>query len=80
MENYISIARFTYEHEIFVLKHLLQKAEIPHIFKNEIAISILPFHSNALGGIILQVPEAFIEAAEKILEDQQGSNSHLKIV
>lgn len=80
MENYISLARFTYEHEIFVLKHLLQEAEIPHIFKNEIAVGILPFHSNALGGIILQVPESFVSTTEKILEDLQNTSNHLKIV
>lgn len=80
MKNYISIARYTYEHEIFILKHQLEKAGIPYIFKNETAVSMLPFHSNALGGIILQVPEVFVEATQKIISDLQSNNSNLKIV
>lgn len=80
MENYISVAQYTYEYEILVLKHLLEKASIPHIFKNQTAISILPFHSNALGGIILQVPETYLEQTEKILSDLENNSDHLKIV
>lgn len=80
MENYISVAQYTYEYEILVLKHLLEKASIPYIFKNETAISILPFHSNALGGIILQVPETYVTETYKIIEDLKNTNDHLKIV
>lgn len=80
MENYIPVARYTYEYEILVLRHLLEKEGIPHIFKNETAISILPFHSNALGGIILQVPEPFLSAAKQILSNLEDNSNHLRVV
>ena len=80
MKDYIPIAQYTYEYEILVLKHLLDKAAIPHIFLNQTAISILPFHSNALGGIILKVPESYISQAKEIIEKLENTNDHLKIV
>jgi len=43
-------------------------------------IGVLPFHSNAFGGIRLQVHEEDISAAQKILRDLDGRSDTLKIV
>lgn len=79
MENYKTIAIFTYPSEYAVLKHLLQQRNIRFVFLNETMISILPFHSNAIGGIILNVhKEDFIIAKEII--DNLNYPSQLNIV
>ena len=69
MEDFITIARFTYPSEYVVLELLLQQATINYVFLNETAITILPFHSNAFGGIRLQVHENDKEKVIKIMED-----------
>jgi len=79
MENYKTIAIFTYPSEYVVLKHLLQQRNIRFVFLNETMISILPFHSNAIGGIRLNVhKEDFIIAKEII--DNLNYPSQLNIV
>ena len=79
MENYKTIAIFTYPSEYAVLKHLLQQRNIRFVFLNETMISILPFHSNAIGGIRLNVhKEDFIIAKEII--DNLNYPSQLTIV
>ncbi len=79
MEHYQTIAIFTYPSEYAVLRLLLDQEEIRHVFQNETSISVLPFHSNAIGGIRLKVHHEDISEATKILEKFNGSSS-LKIV
>ncbi len=79
MKDYITIARFTYQSEYVVLLLLLQQAAIRYIFLNETAITILPFHSNAFGGIRLQVHQEDQEKAIKIMEDL-NNDTKLEIV
>jgi hypothetical protein len=69
MEDFITIARFTYPSEYVIIELLLQQAIINYVFLNETAITILPFHSNAFGGIRLQVHENDKEKAIKIIND-----------
>lgn len=79
MKDFTPIAKFTYEHEYSVLRLLLEQDNIQFFFKNETMMSILPFHSNALGGIILFVHEKDKQKAIDILEDF-NSKKHLTIV
>ncbi|MCH9661504.1 MAG: DUF2007 domain-containing protein [Bacteroidetes bacterium] len=79
MEHYQTIAVFTYSSEYTVLRHLLQQNSIRFIFQNETMISVLPFHSNAIGGIRLQVHEEDIDKATEIINNL-NSSSHLHIV
>jgi len=79
MENFVTVAIFTYPSEYTVLEHLLQQANIPYVFQNETMISVLPFHSNAIGGIRLKVHFKNQEQAKKIIEDL-NSSTDLKIV
>jgi len=69
MENYKTIAIFTYSSEYTVLKHLLQQRNIRFVFLNETMISILPFHSNAIGGIRLNVHKEDVIIAKEIIDN-----------
>ncbi|NND88947.1 MAG: DUF2007 domain-containing protein [Flavobacteriaceae bacterium] len=79
MEAYRTIAVFTYPSEYAILRHLLQQSNIRFVFQNETMISVLPFHSNAFGGIRLQVHLEDITAAVDIINGLNQS-SHLRIV
>lgn len=79
MEDFITVARFTFPSDYAVLELLLQQEEIRYVFLNETVINILPFHSNAFGGIRLQVHQKDEERTIKIINDLDKSAS-LKIV
>lgn len=79
MKNFKTIAVFTFPSEYAVLRLLLEQQGIKHVFLHETMIGVLPFHSNAFGGIRLQVHENDIEAAKKIIKELDDS-SNLKIV
>ena len=53
MQDFKTIAIFTYPSEYAVLRLLLEHHEIRHVFQNETMISVLPFHSNAVYNIIV---------------------------
>ena len=79
MKDFITIARFTYPSEYVVLELLLQQEKIRYVFLNETAITILPFHSNAFGGIRLQVHIEDQEKTIKIINDLE-KDADLNIV
>lgn len=69
MSKFITIATFTYPQEAYVIKSRLEAEEIPCFLKNELTIQTDNFLSNAMGGVQLQIPESYIEAAVPILEE-----------
>ncbi|PHS60461.1 MAG: hypothetical protein COB12_13150 [Flavobacterium sp.] len=69
LKDFITIANFTYQSEYVVLKLLLQREEIPFVFLNEIASSILPITIRGKGGIRLQVHKKNEEQVLKIISD-----------
>jgi hypothetical protein len=77
MESFKTIAIFNYDYEIVILKHLLEQEEIPYFFENEIALSVVPFYSAALGGIKLKVHPNDFEQVQEILDNL---NNPLRIV
>jgi Putative prokaryotic signal transducing protein len=79
MKDYQVIAVFTYPSEYTVLQHLLQQADIRFVFQNETMISVLPFHSNAIGGIRLMVHHEDASDALEILNNLNNPSS-LRIV
>ena len=79
MKDFKTIARFTYPSDYAVLELVLQQHEIRYVFLNETVINVLPFHSNAFGGIRLQVHENDEQKAIKIIKDLDPT-SDLKIV
>ena len=79
MREFVTIARFTYPSEYAVLKLLLERSFINFIFLNETAINVMPFHSNAFGGIRLQVHKKDKEKAIQIIKEFNNT-SKLEIV
>tara|TARA_B100001146_G_C16201191_1_gene444858 strand:+ start:2229 stop:2468 length:240 start_codon:yes stop_codon:yes gene_type:complete len=79
LEQFVTIATFTYPSEYAVLRLLLEREEIPHVFQNETMIGVLPFHSNAVGGIRLKVHESDVTKATEIIT-QLNQSDHLRIV
>lgn len=79
MKDFETIAIFTYPSEYAVLRLLLEHNQVRHVFQNETMIGVLPFHSNAIGGIRLKVHKEDIPLAEQIIKNLNNS-SHLRIV
>jgi len=79
MKNYKVIAVFTYPSEYTVLQHLLQQQGVQFIFQNETMVSVLPFHSNAVGGIRLLVHVDDVTKAMEIINNLNNP-SQLHIV
>ncbi len=79
MENFIVVAVFTYAHEYFVLKMVLDQKRIPYYFQNETMLGVLPFHSLALGGIRLLVHPNDLLEVNQIIDDLKH-NKDLHIV
>lgn len=79
MKDFETIAIFTFPSEYMVLQHLLEQADLRYIFQNEMMVSVLPFHSNAVGGIRLKVHVEDIEKAKVIINSLED-DSHLSVV
>jgi hypothetical protein len=79
MENYKTIAIFTFPSEYVVLKLLFDQEELRYVFLHETMIGVLPFHSNAFGGIRLQVHQNDVKKAKEIMS-QLNNPSNLRIV
>ena len=69
MEEFITVARFTFPSDYAVLELLLQNATIRYVFLNETVTNVLPFNSYAFGGIRLQVHKKDKEKTIKIIND-----------
>ena len=69
MEDFKTLAFFTFPSEYVVLKLLFDQEGIDYVFLHETMIGVLPFHSNAHGGIRLQVHKIHIEKAKKIISN-----------
>ncbi len=72
MNNFKTIAIFTFPAEYVVLELLLQNADIRYVFLNATMVSVLPFHSNAVGGIQLQVHRDDIIEAKHIISELEN--------
>ena len=79
MEDFKTIAIFTFPSEYAVLKLLFDQEELQYVFLHETMIGVLPFHSNAFGGIRLQVHKNDIEKATEII-NQLNNSADLRIV
>lgn len=79
MKNFVTVAVFSYPHEITILRHLLTNAGISFFFENETMTSIAPMYSFALGGIKLKVHPNDLNTVKEILNDFNNHDT-LKIV
>ncbi|RAV29353.1 putative signal transducing protein [Sinomicrobium soli] len=80
MEEFVTVATFTYPYEYAVLRLVLEDAEIPHVFENETMVNVTPFYSNALGGIRLKVHREDAEAVLEILREFDDKGTSMRIV
>jgi hypothetical protein len=75
-DNYITIATFTYESEMFILLGKLESEGIRYFTRNRTMLSVRPMLSAALGGISLMVHREDLEQAQEVLKgfdfDQSG--------
>jgi len=78
MKDFKTIAIFTFPSEYAVLQLLFDQQEIRYVFQNETMISVLPFHSNAFGGIRLKVHKDDIIKAKRII-NELNDTSEVKI-
>lgn len=79
MKEFITVAVYSYPHEITIIKHLLEEAGISYFFENETMASIAPMYSYAIGGIKLKVHPNDIEEVKTILKNLEEQNN-LRIV
>lgn len=69
MENWITVATFTYPTELAVVKSFLEAEEIEFNVKDELAVQADNFLSNAVGGVKLQVKPLDVERAKIIVSE-----------
>jgi len=69
MNEFVTIATFNFAHEISVLRTILEREAIPHLFQNENLISIDPLASLAYGGIQLKIHPNDADRVKQILND-----------
>jgi len=79
MKDFIVIATYTYPYEYTILKLLLEKEGIAHVFENETMVSVSPFYSNAIGGIKLRIHQKDYKVVKSIIE-QLDHPSDLRVV
>jgi hypothetical protein len=67
MENWITVATFTYPTELALVKSFLEAEKIEFNVKDELAVQADNFLSNAIGGVKLQVKEKDLERVKEIV-------------
>ncbi len=75
MEQFITVAIFTYPSEYAVLELLLQQEGIQYVFENSTMIGVMPFHSNAIGGIRLKVHPVDAETVRAHIQNLDTDNT-----
>lgn len=67
MDNFITLATFTYPSEMVAIRGRLESEGIECYVKDELTVQIYNFYSNAIGGIRLEVRQSDYETARQIL-------------
>jgi hypothetical protein len=69
MDNFVTVATFTYPSEMAVVRAKLESEGIDYFVKDELTVQVYNFYSNAIGGIRLEVRESDFQKARHILID-----------
>ena len=69
MNKLITIATYTYPHEMAIMRSKLEANGIECSAKDEFTVQVHNFYSNAIGGVKLQVKETDAERALAILKE-----------
>lgn len=67
--SFTTLMTFTYPHETAIVKSYLEAEGIEVFLKDEMSAQMHHFHSNAIGGIKLQVPTDRLPHATEVLLD-----------
>lgn len=70
MDNLVTISTYTFPTELAVSKAILQSEDIEYFVRDEMTVQVLNFHSNAIGGVKLQVRASDAERATELLNKQ----------
>ena len=68
-DRFTLLAVFSYPHEYFVLKSLLEAEDIKVILKDDVTIYVNPLFSQAIGGIKMYVPIDKYQRAKEIYDN-----------
>ena len=74
--NLVTIATYTYSHELDVIKALLESEGIECFTLDNFTVAIDPLVSNAIGGVKLQVIEEQAEKATEIVNKFWRNNDN----
>jgi hypothetical protein len=69
MEDLVTVATFTFPHEMLILRAQLESEGIECFTKDELMAQINNFNSQAIGGVKLQIRNVDVEKAMPILID-----------
>lgn len=69
------LAVFSYPHEYFVLKSLLEAEDIKVILKDDLTVYVNPLLSQAIGGIKMYVPTDKYQIAKEIYDNYFNKSS-----
>jgi hypothetical protein len=69
MNDWVTIASFTYPHEVTVLEGVLETEGIECFIKDGNIVSTNPLYSNAIGGVKIQVNQNDVERANEIVKE-----------
>jgi len=69
MNDLVTVAVFTYPHEMAVVRAHLESEDITCFAQDEHTVAANPFYSNLVGGIKLQVRAGDVSRAREILLD-----------
>jgi len=67
----ITVSRYSFPYEAHIAKTRLDSEGIPSFIVDEHTINMQWLYSNALGGVRLQVPEAYAEVALAVLAENR---------
>ena len=69
MQDFETVAVFTYPSEMAIARSFLEAEGIETYVRDELTVQVHNFYSNAIGGIRLEVPVAEIETASSLLQE-----------
>ncbi|WP_177424378.1 DUF2007 domain-containing protein [Pseudomonas sp. MYb185] len=67
----VTISRYSFPYEAQLARALLESEGIPAFIADEHTINMQWLYSDALGGVRLQVPEPYVQAAQKVLAEDR---------
>lgn len=76
MQDYETIATFTYPGELAVVRSFLESHDIACYVRDELTVQVHNFYSNAIGNIRLEVPTAQKDTALSLLREH-GFEQHI---